>query len=143
MTIYLRRLSHRHVVSIWAPRLRAPSASHHLQNPQSTHDPTYLSPSRPLTSYPFARNSSLPQHPGDLNPPQPSHPRTPKAVCSHPYAHHRKKYPTPYHNTTTTPTNIPASFKIATLFPCCAIRPRRLAEPLIELPIEEKTSDYK
>lgn len=36
---------------------------------------------------------------------------------------------------------IPANFSIATLFPCCAILPSRPAEPLIEVPIEEKTSD--
>jgi len=36
---------------------------------------------------------------------------------------------------------IPANFSIATLFPCCAILPNLPAEPLIEVPIEEKTSD--
>ena len=53
-----------------------------------------------------------------------------------------KKNPSTNHSTTTTPTIIPASFKIATLFPCCAIRVMRPAEPFIEVDIEEKTSFY-
>lgn len=54
----------------------------------------------------------------------------------------RNKKLNPHHSTTTTPIIIPANLNIATLFPCCAIRPSRPAEPFIELVIEEKTSDY-
>ena len=53
----------------------------------------------------------------------------------------RKSQLNTHHTSTTTPTITPASFKIATLFPLCAIRPSRPAEPLIEVPMEEKTSD--
>ena len=35
---------------------------------------------------------------------------------------------------------IPASFSIATLFPCCAIRPNLPALDLTDVDIEEKTS---
>ena len=53
----------------------------------------------------------------------------------------RKKKLNPHHSTITTPIIIPANFSIATLFPCCAMRPSRLAEPFMEFVMEEKTSD--
>ena len=53
----------------------------------------------------------------------------------------RKKKLNTHHSTITTPMMIPANFSIATLFPCCAMRPNRLAEPFMEFVMEEKTSD--
>ena len=38
---------------------------------------------------------------------------------------------------------IPANFKIATLFPDEAMRVRRVAEPLSDVPKEEKVSLYR
>lgn len=49
-------------------------------------------------------------------------------------------HPNTHHNTTTTPTIMPANFNTATLFPLCAIRPRRPALPLMLVVMEEKTS---
>lgn len=37
--------------------------------------------------------------------------------------------------------NIPASFKTATRFPCCAMRVNRVALPLSDVPKLENTSD--
>ena len=54
---------------------------------------------------------------------------------------YQKNQVTTHHSTTTHAINIPDSFSMATLFPCCAIRPRRPAEPFIDVPREEKTSD--
>jgi hypothetical protein len=46
------------------------------------------------------------------------------------------------HSAITTAIMIPASLNIATLFPAAAIRPNRPAEPLSDVPIDEKVSDY-
>ena len=51
-------------------------------------------------------------------------------------------HPNTHHSTTTTPTIIPANFSIATLFPLCAIRPRRPALPFMDVDMEEKTSFF-
>lgn len=48
--------------------------------------------------------------------------------------------PSIQYNTTTTAIMIPASFNIATLFPCCAIRPNRPALPFKDVLKFEKTS---
>lgn len=50
------------------------------------------------------------------------------------------KNPKTQYNTKNTTTMIPANFSIATLFPCCAIRPNRPALDRIDVDIEEKTS---
>ncbi len=55
---------------------------------------------------------------------------------------YQKNQLTTHHSTTTHAINMPDSFSIATLFPCCAMRPRRPAEPFMDVPSEEKTSDY-
>ncbi len=47
------------------------------------------------------------------------------------------------HNAITTAMMIPDSLNMATLFPAAAIRPNRPAEPLRDVLIEEKVSDYK
>jgi hypothetical protein len=47
------------------------------------------------------------------------------------------------HIAITTPVMMPANLNIATLFPAAAIRPNRPADPLRDVPIEEKVSDYK
>jgi hypothetical protein len=47
------------------------------------------------------------------------------------------------HSAIATPIMIPASLSIATLFPAAAIRPNRPAEPLRDVLIEEKVSDYE
>jgi hypothetical protein len=46
------------------------------------------------------------------------------------------------HNNTTTPIIMPASLRMATLFPDAAILPSRPADPFKEVPMEEKVSDY-
>ena len=46
------------------------------------------------------------------------------------------------YSTSNTPDMIPASFKMATLFPCCAMRVNRPALPLSDVPRLEKTSFY-
>jgi hypothetical protein len=45
------------------------------------------------------------------------------------------------HSTSTTPMIMPASLRIATLFPDAAILPSRPAEPFKEVLMEEKVSD--
>lgn len=44
------------------------------------------------------------------------------------------------YNKTTVPTMMPASLRIATLFPACAARPRRAALPFKVVDMLEKTS---
>ena len=52
------------------------------------------------------------------------------------------KNPKTQYSTMTSPTIMPANFKIATLFPCCAIRPSLDALVLIDVCILEKASFY-
>jgi len=52
-------------------------------------------------------------------------------------------HPPIHHNNITTPIIIPASFKIATLFPLCAIRPSRPALFLKDVPKLLKTSAFE
>jgi len=47
------------------------------------------------------------------------------------------------YNITTAPIIIPANFRMATLFPDEAMRVRRVAEPLSDVPKEEKVSLYR
>lgn len=76
-----------------------------------------------------------------LFPHRPLPQKSPPVQTTHQAFLDRNKKLIPHHSTTTTPTIIPANLNIATLFPCCAMRPRRPAEPLMEVVIEEKTSD--
>ena len=55
---------------------------------------------------------------------------------------HQKISFNPYHSTTNSPMMIPASFRIATLFPDAAILVSRVAEPFICAVMEENVSDY-
>lgn len=47
------------------------------------------------------------------------------------------------HSTRTDPTIMPASFMTATLFPEAAMRPSLVAEPLSDVLMAEKVSDYR
>jgi hypothetical protein len=64
---------------------------------------------------------------------------TPINACLPSQALYQKKLTIQY-STSTTPIIMPASFKIAILFPCCAIRPSRPALDLIEVVMLEKSS---
>ena len=64
-----------------------------------------------------------------------------KSFFSTPIANHFHNQLSPHQSTTTTAIIIPESFNIATLFPCCAILPSRPADPFMDDPMEEKTSD--
>jgi hypothetical protein len=55
---------------------------------------------------------------------------------------HHTNSPHMNHNNTTTPIIMPASLRMATLFPDAAILPSRPADPFKEVPMEEKVSDY-
>jgi hypothetical protein len=62
--------------------------------------------------------------------------------CSKSRLHHTNN-PQIIHNAITTAIMIPDSLNIATLFPAAAMRPSRPAEPLRDVLIDEKVSDYK
>lgn len=65
---------------------------------------------------------------------------TPRNALNPEFSHTNS--PQMIHSAITTPIMIPASLKIATLFPAAAIRPNRPAEPFRDVLIDEKVSDY-